>query len=247
MQPVETEGQQHALQVRQQVKQVLESERFARAEQLCRFLRFVVERHLEGRDDELKESVIGVEVFGRRTDYNPHYDPIVRTHARRLRSRLSEYYDNEGKSDPLVIELPRGAYVPVFRDAAERVAAPAPSPATGRRLRHMLAAASLFIIATAAAWWWIQRNRVPVTIAVLPLINLSQDSANEYFADGLTTEIIRNLSILDGLAVRSQTSSFTFKGKTRNMREAGKQLDADYILEGSVLRDGQRLQSTRNW
>jgi len=88
---------------------------------------------------------------------------------------------------------------------------------------------------------WVEYQRAPIPIAVLPLINLSQDSANDYFADGLTDEIIRNLSIIDGLAVRSQTSSFEFKGKPRNVREAGKQLDADYIVEGSVLRAGQRL------
>ncbi len=70
---------------------------------------------------------------------------------------------------------------------------------------------------------------------------MSQDPANDYFADGLTDELIRNLSIIDGLAVRSQTSSFAFKGKPRNVREAGKQLQADYILEGSVLRAGQQL------
>jgi adenylate cyclase len=65
--------------------------------------------------------------------------------------------------------------------------------------------------------------------------------ANDYFADGLTDEIIRNLSIIDGLAVRSQTSSFVFKGQPRNVREAGKQLQADYIVEGSVLRAGTKL------
>jgi TolB-like protein/Flp pilus assembly protein TadD len=86
----------------------------------------------------------------------------------------------------------------------------------------------------------LQRN-APIPIAVLPLTNLSQDPANDFFADGLTDEIIRNLSIIEGLAVRSQTSSFVFKGKPRNVREAGKQLEADYILEGSVLRDGQQL------
>ena len=71
--------------------------------------------------------------------------------------------------------------------------------------------------------------------------NLSEDPANDYFADGLTDEIIRNLSIIEGLAVRSQTSSFAFKGKPRNVREVGKQLDAEYILEGSVQRSGQQL------
>jgi TolB-like protein len=79
-------------------------------------------------------------------------------------------------------------------------------------------------------------------------MNVSESSENEYFADGLTTEIIRNLSIIDGLVVRSQTSSFAQKGKARNadgkvqdVHEIGKQLDVDYILEGTVLRSGERL------
>jgi adenylate cyclase len=70
---------------------------------------------------------------------------------------------------------------------------------------------------------------------------VSHDPANDYFADGLTDELIRNLSIVDGLVVRSRTSSFAFKGKPRNIREAGRQLQADCILEGSVLRAGQQL------
>jgi hypothetical protein len=52
----------------------------------------------------------------------------------------------------------------------------------------------------------------------LPLVNLNQDQANDYFADGLTGEIIRNLSIIDGLAVRSETSSFTFRQATESFR-----------------------------
>src|SRR5262249_49474469 len=81
----------------------------------------------------------------------------------------------------------------------------------------------------------------PIPIAVLPLINLNQDPANDYFADGLTGEIIRNLSIIDGLAVRSQTSSFAFKAKPQSARDAGRQLGADYLVEGSVLRSGPQL------
>ena len=85
------------------------------------------------------------------------------------------------------------------------------------------------------------RKSEPLTIAVLPLENLGHEPANDYFADGLTDELIRNLSIIEGLAVRSRTSSFAFKGKSPNVRDAGKQLGADYILEGSVLRAGQQL------
>ena len=73
---------------RSQLEKILASPGFARNERLSRFLRFVVERHLEGRDHELKESVIGTEIFGRKPDYNPKNDAIVRTEARRLRALL---------------------------------------------------------------------------------------------------------------------------------------------------------------
>lgn len=92
-----------------------------------------------------------------------------------------------------------------------------------------------------AGWWWAQHRATPIAIAVLPLQNTNHDSANDYFADGLTDELIRNLSIIDGLTVRSRTSSFGLKGQPRNIHDAGRQLQADYILEGSVLRAGQRL------
>ena len=111
----------------------------------------------------------------------------------------------------------------------------------GKRPWLLVALAGVFLAVGTLTWWWFQRPNAPISIAVLPLTNLGQDPANDYFADGLTDEIIRNLSIIDGLAVRSQTSSFVFKGKPRNIRDAGKQLDVDYILEGSVLRIGQQL------
>jgi TolB-like protein len=88
--------------------------------------------------------------------------------------------------------------------------------------------------------WWFAHQSVPIPIAVLPLEDTGHDPANSYFADGLTDELIRNLSIIDGLAVRSRASSFGI-GRPRNIRDAGKQLQVDYILEGSVLRAGQQL------
>ena len=95
----------------------LESPGFSRNERLSRFLRFVVEGHLDGKDHELKESVIAVEVFGRRPDFDSRLDPVVRTEAVRLRARLNDYYLKEGKADALVIELPKGGYVPRFRES----------------------------------------------------------------------------------------------------------------------------------
>jgi TolB-like protein/Flp pilus assembly protein TadD len=223
---------------KRQLERVLASPGFAHNKRLSRFLRLVVEWHLEGRDHELKESVIAIEVFERNPDHDPKRDPIVRTEAARLRARLSEYYIGEGRNDALVIELPRGGYRPVFRRPDPAVET---LPRDRARSGFVIVLAGAALVVAAAGWWWIHHRTAPISIAVLPLHNLSQDSANDYFADGLTDEIIRNLSIIDGLAVRSVTSSFFFKREPRNLREAGKQLAADYILEGSVLRAGRQL------
>ena len=128
--------------------------------------------------------------------------------------------------------------MPRFREVEEERRVTAPISA---RFWVALGLASLAIALAAAGWWGIQHRSAPIAIAVLPLENTSRDPANDYFAVGLTDELIRNLSIIDGLSVRSRTSSFGIKGRPRNIRDAGQQLHADYILEGSVLRAGQRL------
>lgn len=100
--------------VRSQLQRILSSSAFSDAERGSRILRFVVQAALEGRASEIKESVIGVEVLGRSPSFDPKTDPIVRVEAGRLRARLSAYYESEGKSDSVLISLPKGRYVPDF-------------------------------------------------------------------------------------------------------------------------------------
>jgi TolB-like protein/Tfp pilus assembly protein PilF/tRNA A-37 threonylcarbamoyl transferase component Bud32 len=78
-------------------------------------------------------------------------------------------------------------------------------------------------------------------IVVLPFKNLSAQPDTDYFVDGLTDEIIRNLAVVQGLQVRSRTSSFAFKDKPRNLQQVAEQLGANLIVEGSAQRDGNRL------
>ena len=97
----------------------------------------------------------------------------------------------------------------------------------------------------AAGWSAISASPVsPVErpiIAVLPFKNLSGEPESDYFVDGLTDEIIRNLAVIQGLEVRSRTSSFAFKDKPRTLRDVAEQLGANLVVEGSVLRSGGRL------
>jgi hypothetical protein len=101
--------------VQQQLEQILADSLFRKSQQLSSFLRYVVETALSGKVDRLKELVIGAEVFRRGDSFDPQTDNVVRVNANRLRSKLAEYYVGSGHLDPLVIELPRGGYVPVFK------------------------------------------------------------------------------------------------------------------------------------
>ncbi len=98
--------------IHEQVDKILNSPGFAQSQRLIRFLRFIVEQYLKNEADQLKEYRLGVSVFDRDSSYDPRTDPIVRVEASRLRAKLREYYDSEGRDDPVVIEMPKGSYAP---------------------------------------------------------------------------------------------------------------------------------------
>jgi len=98
----------------EQLERVLQSRTLQNSENLKAFLRFVVEKTVADEDVQLKEYTIATEVFGRRSDYDPRIDSVVRVQAGRLRTKLQEYYTAEGKNDQIVIDLPKGHYHPVF-------------------------------------------------------------------------------------------------------------------------------------
>ena len=159
---------------KQQLERVLGSVTFRQVDRLKRFLSFIVSEALAGRAHQLKEYVIGVQVFDKPTSFDPRADPIVRVQARRLRARLVRYYQEEGGSDAVVIELPKGGYAPVFK---QREGAGA-----GRRSMGPTLAG---------------RN----TIAVQSLADQSSGQDLAYFCDGLRQEIIHSLAKLEALRV----------------------------------------------
>src|SRR3984893_9163541 len=101
------------------LEKVLASAEFSRAKRMARFLRFVVEESLAGRGDELKERQIGIEVFDRPAHWDPKVDNIVRSEARRLRTKLEVYYDTAGKGDELRISIPKGGYAVEFSEISQ--------------------------------------------------------------------------------------------------------------------------------
>jgi TolB-like protein/Tfp pilus assembly protein PilF len=108
--------------IRSQLEHVLSSDVFSRSERLSAFLRFVVEETLDGHGETLKEPVLAHQLYGKEADFDGATNPIVRVDARRLRDKLREYYA-ERTSDPVVISLPKGSYVPAFELIAETTSA----------------------------------------------------------------------------------------------------------------------------
>lgn len=144
--------------IRGEMERILHSEAFRSSPRCRQFLRFVVEHTLEGRQDHLKERIIGVEVFGRNPAYPTEADSVVRVRATEVRKRLSQYYASAPHAQPCRIEIPPGSYVPQFLPAArpedpekpdlQRNASPPlvlPGPPAPRRWLWIAIVAVLFI------------------------------------------------------------------------------------------------------
>ena len=129
-----------------------------------------------------------------------------------------------------------------------------PAPKKRSALMPLVAAlAALLVLIGGGAWWFLSANR-PVAVAskppaeaarlsivVLPFTNLSNDPAQDYFADGVTENFTTELSRLHNSFVIARNTAFTFKGKSLEAKAIGKELGVRYVLEGSVQRDANRV------
>lgn len=230
--------------VRAALRRIVSSAEFSRSPQLQRFLTFVANEALSGRGSRLKEYTIGVEVFARPASYDPRLDSLVRVEAKRLRDLLEHYYQSNGESDRVRIELPRGSYVPVFHvrkieaDAAE-------SPKARRWPAWMLLPIATALLTGMSAYFWMARQETPHTrtVAVLPFENLSNDPENEYLCFGLVDEVTTELAKHQNLRVIARTSSSRFKHGD-DIATIARQLKVDAIVEGSISRWGDRVRVT---
>jgi adenylate cyclase len=205
--------------IREQLVRILNSGPLHQSQRRQRFLEYLVNETLAGRGERLKAYNVALEVFDRPETFDPAIDPLVRIEAARLRDKLREYYGTDGQGDPIHIDLPKGTYTPQieFRhEAAPRIARrEAPPTQEGS-------------------------STVPA-VAVLSFDDLSADQKLGYLGDGVAEDIITALSRFPDLVVVARCSSFAYKGKAVDMRQVGKELGVDYVVEGSVRKDGDKL------
>ncbi|MBS1831045.1 MAG: PD40 domain-containing protein [Acidobacteria bacterium] len=162
----------------QHVERILATPQFARSERTSQFLRFIMDKWLDGREAELKEYLIGTEVFSRGETFDSRTDPVVRTQAHRLRAALQAYYEEEGAAEVLRIEVPKGSYVPQVR-AVSVEPAPIPSseaPVEAKRSwkRYWLIAA--VVMALAAGYFGIPRGEPPFTNRIESVLRIPAEA-----------------------------------------------------------------------
>lgn len=256
--------------VQGQLSRILATGPFRRSPSLGRFLSYLVDRALSGEDQSIKEYRLGLEVFDRGDDFDPRDDTIVRVQARNLRARLDVYYEHPTALDTIRFLLPKGAYTLDFQpietiDKSGPVVVESAAPVEASRwskkrwiaespvailiaiLIAILVAVSIAAIALFAAL----RSRDPkpasadttlagATLMVAPFTNLSLDQGNEYFAGGLTEELIDALANLPGLRVVARTASPRWTDKELSFDNLRK-LGIDRVVEGSVRKEGNRV------
>jgi len=176
---------------KEELNWLLTSGVLGRSNHLARMLAFICEKHFEGQDDQVKEYTIAVEALGRRTDFDPQTDTIVRVTAHSLRKRLQEIYQNGGASRPVHILIPAGHYVPSFLHKE------ADLPANGRDTAAIVSADSGGIDAEVRAlpvpqpvgrirWGIVAAAFVAVLVLAIGFLLLSHRNARKT-AEGLAT------------------------------------------------------------
>jgi adenylate cyclase len=210
--------------VRDQLARILASDEFQATDRVRDFLRFIVEETLAGRSDQLKGYTIATAVMDRGDDFDPGQDPIVRIQAGRLRRALERYYLVAGGDDPIVIDVPKGRYVPRF--TARGVGDRSGSPATDSAGRPAQA-------------------REPA-VAVLPLRNLTGNPDQMFLAVGLVEELVTELNRYQDLTVIPCYRALAMADPPADPDDYCRSLGARFLLAGSVRRDAESAKVAMN-
>lgn len=189
-----------------QMNRILSFPVFGNSMILSEFFRFIIVETLEGRSHSLKEYTIGTHVLLKKEGYDPQTDASVRIHAGRLRRALDEYYNTLGKNDPLLISVPKGAYVPTFEP----------------------------LQASTSSNHEVSQNFIhKPTLAVIPFYCLGENGL-QTFADGLGDQICTEFTGFSELSVVSYFSSRKIASEVLENKDIALLLDATYLLTGSI-------------
>jgi len=255
--------------IRAQLDRILGSPEFNVPTRVRQFLSYVVEQTLSGQAERIKAYTVAVEVFGRDANFDIQNDPVVRIEAGRLRRALERYYLLAGSQDPILIEIPKGGYVPHFgwrieHDPPSPLRAPPavsqqarPEPILSLWLKRPWLAGSTtaLLIAAVAAFIWLPNLSSPAatsndpaqpqgpSLVVRPFVNLTKTPEGDVYAAGLSEEVLAQLARFKEITVFGRETSNAL-APNASAPEIRRQFGSRYILEGSVRTFDGKLRIT---
>ena len=200
--------------VEEELEKIFQDPHFTESAILRKFLSFIVQETIQGRSNRLKEYTIAINVLDKPMNFNPQENGIVRIHAGRLRRALSEYYNNTGRSDQVVISIPKGKYVPVFANALD--------PKDAAIINKELQDEPLLPDGDA------------MIIAILPFICPAKVATIRSFADGLCLQIGSILTKHDKVSVIAYQAIKNLAESQPDYKELGASVGFNYAISGGV-------------
>lgn len=245
--------------IRAQLDRILVSAEFSVPERVRQFLIYVVNETLLGRGDRIKAYSVAIEVFGRDTNFDIRNDPVVRIEAGRLRRALERFYLLGGSAEPVVIEIPKGGYVPRFywrsqpSESGECRTEATPPRGSGARLPFVEWRKRPWLVGSAAAIAAIVvigLIRMPATsppasssaeatqpeepsLIVRPFVNLSKNPDVDVYVAGLGEELLSQLARFKELTVFGRETSVAVPPGA-SAAEIRQQFGSRYVLEGGL-------------
>ncbi len=202
--------------VHKQMERICGSQEFAKKTMLCSMLTYLVTEHIAGRSNRIKGYSIATDVFGRDEDFDPDQNSLVRIHAGRLRRQLRLYYLDAGKNDPLIIEIPKGRYIPrISSNKSEKGV---------KSIKKNVA-----------------RAKGKPKIAVLPFKNFSEKPEFDYLATGFSQELSETLTKFDDftiVGINLVAAQIQFDDE---FLKKVRQKDISYLIGGGIQDIGEQI------
>ena len=207
--------------VKKELDRILSSKSFVRSPILSRFLRFIVEKTLDGQENQIKEYSVGTAVLFKPQGFNPQTDPAVRIHAIRLRKLLNEYYNDVHWNGSVRIFIQKGSYTPVFSAGGK------PASLT---TDHETETKTMF-----GDDWLVE------SICVVPFNGYILNKDLDFSVDGFCGFLSQKLSLFQDIKVKSYYSVTKYLDDGGIIEQLGTDLDVTYYLTGSIRIDENEI------
>ena len=201
-----------------QLQRILDSPGFRNSPTLSRFLSFIISEAALEKQQQIKEYSIAVNVLNRPPDFKPQDDAVVRIHAGRLRRALTEYYLIQGINDPIIIEIPKGGYIPEFHNGT--------------------------VTTSEARLPILKENRFKPVFAIFPFRTMPKNPDMEEFASLLGEQLGAELSRSHLISVLGYYSKEMTEKIKKNILEGGRACGADYVITGNLQYYDQTIRVT---